>query len=799
MSVLPEWRISVIVPPPAKLSQAQLRLHTESVMSDLAHRFLLDRSRQLILGIILAFSAVPALAEQDVDLSTSGKPTASDALTTQRLEVTKLRQQLQNRVDIEAQNSASSFTYQSLAWQLEIYKYLELLYVQHEGSAQREAELREEKEQIQSDLELLRTVGPAESKPYSFLSVDKLQDELAASKGRAEMVKTEIDAAQSILEAAREKYEDAETDRRLAQDTVANASDEEEQRTATSRLEQAKLVSRVMHEAMEERKQELTTARQKQAVAQLRHTFLEAKVLAMSEDVEFSADDLNTCLESLARDEEEIRQQIQDAQATLPDIEQLWLEAGHLNERLGGQDSVSLEQFRTRQLQRELLLEKISLFNQRLEEITTLRYAWEWRYRAVNSLVPPTELQKHLSSLEDFQRQHQQSRSLVEIRLKEVRYKMSSLEDRLRSAKQTDPEAAEWLESQRREIQGLIGVLATNLVRLDATDRLFEKTTLALGKRSTPQTREERIGRIRNLWSSCWNYEIASVDDRPITVGKLILGALFLLIGYAVSRMLSRTIGRRFCARLGMTPGAASALQAISFYLLLIIFGFVSLELANVPLTIFTFLGGAVAIGVGFGSQNLMNNFISGLILLAERPVRVGDLVDIDGVNGTIEYIGARSTRVKTGENLEILVPNSLMLENKVTNWTLSDTQIRVMVSVGVAYGSPTRTVDELLRQAVADHEGVLDSPEPLILFKEFGDNALLFEVHFWVHMRTVIQGERIASEVRHAIDDLFSRANITIAYPQRDVHLDTLKPIEVNLRQAPADQMDGFQQRRAA
>jgi small-conductance mechanosensitive channel len=263
--------------------------------------------------------------------------------------------------------------------------------------------------------------------------------------------------------------------------------------------------------------------------------------------------------------------------------------------------------------------------------------------------------------------------------------------------------------------------------------------------------------------------------------------------------LLSRVVGRRIFTRLGMTPGAASAVQTISFYILLTVFGFLSLELANVPLTIFTFLGGAVAIGVGFGSQTLMNNFISGLILLAERPVRVGDLVDIDGVNGTIEYIGARSTRVKTGANLEILVPNSQLLENKVTNWTLSDSQIRIMVGVGVAYGSPTRNVAGLLRQAVTDNPDVLSTPEPLILFKEFGDNALNFEVHFWVQMRTVMQGERVASEVRHAIDDLLARANITIAFPQRDVHLDSVKPLEVNVRQITQDRLGDARLREAA
>ena len=195
----------------------------------------------------------------------------------------------------------------------------------------------------------------------------------------------------------------------------------------------------------------------------------------------------------------------------------------------------------------------------------------------------------------------------------------------------------------------------------------------------------------------------------------------------------------------------------------------------------------------------MLNNFISGLILLAERPIRVGDLVDIDGLYGTIERVGPRSTRVKTGSNLEIIVPNSKFLENNVTNWTLSDTRIRTMVSVGVAYGSPTRETSRLLHQAVTEHPNVLSDPEPIVLFREFGDNALMFEVHFWIRMRTVMQGQKIESEIRHTLDTLLSEANITIAFPQRDIHIDTTKPIEISLRDATASQMPRLPAQHAA
>ena len=135
-----------------------------------------------------------------------------------------------------------------------------------------------------------------------------------------------------------------------------------------------------------------------------------------------------------------------------------------------------------------------------------------------------------------------------------------------------------------------------------------------------------------------------------------------------------------------------------------------------------------------------------------------------------------------TGDNIEIVVPNSSFLENNVINWTLSEPKVRIHVSVGVVYGSPTREVTRLLRKAVDEHGRVLKSPAPIVLFTEFGDNSLNFEVHFWITMRKIMDRRMIESDVRYRIDNLFNDAGIVIAFPQRDVHLDTRQPLDVRV-----------------
>jgi len=167
---------------------------------------------------------------------------------------------------------------------------------------------------------------------------------------------------------------------------------------------------------------------------------------------------------------------------------------------------------------------------------------------------------------------------------------------------------------------------------------------------------------------------------------------------------------------------------------------------------------------------------------MLERPIRARDVVEIDGNHGTIEKIGARSTQIRSTYGRHIIVPNSFFLESNIINWALSDDLIRTKVLVGVIYGSPTRLVEELITRVVVEDERIIKNPEPIILFEEFGDNSLNFEVHFSVTARSPMEVCKVQSRVRFRIDELFREHNLVIAFPQRDVHLDSISPIEIRV-----------------
>lgn len=285
-----------------------------------------------------------------------------------------------------------------------------------------------------------------------------------------------------------------------------------------------------------------------------------------------------------------------------------------------------------------------------------------------------------------------------------------------------------------------------------------------------------------NSFADFWNTNAFTIDNNPVTVGKLIIALGILLVGIILAKLIMRIVGNRLLTKTPLKRNTALAIQKLftySAYILILLF---ALRMVNIPLAAFAFLGGAIAIGVGFGAQNIINNFISGFIIMTERPISIGDLIEVDGVLGEVEEIGARCTRVRTGENIHILVPNSTFLERNITNWTLSDKKIRAKVTVGVIYGSPVDKVKALLLKATKENDRVIKDPEPFVLFADFGDNALIFDVYFWISIKKIIERKYIESSVRFRVDDLFREAGLVIAFPQRDVHLDANKPLELRI-----------------
>lgn len=276
-------------------------------------------------------------------------------------------------------------------------------------------------------------------------------------------------------------------------------------------------------------------------------------------------------------------------------------------------------------------------------------------------------------------------------------------------------------------------------------------------------------------------FPLVTFGGQAITVGQIGLVLLIILGGYALARWVERLMVRRLSSG-HANPDLVHLVRRIYLITVIAVIVITILDLLNVPLAAFAFISGAIAIGVGFGAQNIINNFISGWILMWERPIRIGDFLEIGDTKGTVEAINTRSTRIRRIDGVHLLIPNSHLLENMVVNWTLVDRLARTTVRVGVAYGSPVRQVADLIEQAAAEHADILEDPNAVVVFDDFGDNALIFDLYFWVYATADRDLRTIRSDIRFRVDELFREHGITIAFPQRDVHLDGLGPIDIRL-----------------
>lgn len=288
-----------------------------------------------------------------------------------------------------------------------------------------------------------------------------------------------------------------------------------------------------------------------------------------------------------------------------------------------------------------------------------------------------------------------------------------------------------------------------------------------------------------------WDLKLFTIGETEVYINQLVIALFAFIAGVILSKIIARRVGKKVLPRMKVQEGPANAIQTILYYFLLVITAVVALQIAQVPLTIFTIFGGALALGIGFGSQNIMNNFISGLILMLERPIQVHDFVTINGETGKVLKIGARATHIQRYDGVTNIVPNSLLLENCVSNWALPDPRIRSIIPVGVAYGSDVQLVKKTLEQLLTDHVRVLESPDNRVLFMGFGDSSLDFEVHFWISPRSTFDRRQIESDLRFKIDALFREHNITIPFPQRDVHIFNDTPARVHLTKDTPDTDD--------
>jgi small-conductance mechanosensitive channel len=262
----------------------------------------------------------------------------------------------------------------------------------------------------------------------------------------------------------------------------------------------------------------------------------------------------------------------------------------------------------------------------------------------------------------------------------------------------------------------------------------------------------------------------------PLPAVSLSLLQIFLLIAllvavFWISSRTKRFLFNRVLAQSGLDRALQYAIAQIISNIVLVVGVLIVLENTGIHLGALTVFAGAVGVGVGFGLQNIASNFISGLVILAERPITIGDRVEVAGITGQVQQIRARSTVIRTNDNIMMIVPNTKFIDSPVTNWTYGDPRVRFRIPVGVAYGSDIAKVRDALLAAGRENPNTLKEPEPSVFLEKFGDNSIDFQLVVWSSEMSA-RPSRYRSDLNFAIEQKFREAGIELPFPQRDLHI---------------------------
>jgi small-conductance mechanosensitive channel len=662
-------------------------------------------------------------------------------------------------------------------------KELESVYQRLLTALKKKKTLEKEETLFQEKARPQQQIALSKNPPYSLSFYDTILDKLITDEHEKETAILGVSLAEKALEDARSNLDKSRQDLRKYKEELESIESGKDSANLNWAYTQAQLeleLSQAIFYLQRTTKQNLSIevrlAKQNADVAQ-------QNLVWVSKNLHFDNADLEQRIEAIDRNKDELKKRLKDQLRRQIKVETTWLQAQETLANARKKTDIALAKARLEvaDTEREASQRLLEQTEDMLNLLNQQEQVWKNRYTLVQGGIDQEKIDAWKKDIEAGKVKIERIVRLQESHQNSLQPQITSLEKQLLDQG--------YSKDLRRELKNRLNALeALESGGLEYLSML--QATLRLNQRLLDEIAHKRehvdlwknlatlIGKLKNIW----DLEIWVIDENRVTIKKLAIALITLIIGFIFVKRIILFWIRRLLARVHMKETTIAAIEKIINYIIVFLIILFALRVVNIPLTLFTFLGGAVAIGVGFGAQNLINNFISGFIIMAEQPIKIGDLVEIEGAFAMVEEIGARCTRIRTGSNVHILVPNSSFLEKNIINWTHSNKEVRAQVTVGVIYGSPVREVERIMLKVVDEHQRVRRAPKPFVLFNDFGDNALIFDLYFWIRMERIMDRRIIESEIRFRIDELFREAGIVIAFPQRDVHLDIQKPLKFHM-----------------
>jgi small-conductance mechanosensitive channel len=681
---------------------------------------------------------------------------------------------------LEANGAADTATAQEVAY----FQTRDAVLTQQDVVEQQVKDLESRKAELEGQLKS----PPPDDKQYKFADLDRLKDDLAADETRATLLADKLTAAKTRLQSAKAALEECDVKRRQAQrdyETNKNAPNATELSIAADKAGQAAALA---SETLTLRKREVEREGLASEVLGFSIRTKQEQLKRISPMVTFTEADYQEQLASIKKNEDSLAAALMQAQQKQhhADIDlrntQQQLEAG------AGDKAVLAEVLTAHRRAREKYSEEIDSLTQRLQLYAQLRTAWSRRYEIAAADSNNTDDETWAR----FKTAQKETKAVLQelavglraqiTKMRETRGSLTNVTRKVDAAANGPPEIALQLGLQQKWLEETLRLFEKNMVTIETSRRVHEKLLDEVGQSVevlTPKT--IALG----MWyqvTEIWKTRLFNTADDSITVGKATICLTVFFVGWIFSRFTSGIFANRLLKRFRLSKDATSAIRSLVFYCMLFLVGISALRSIDIDLTAFTILGGALAIGVGFGSQTLINNFIGGLIMLAERPVRLGERITFGDIDGVVEDVGFRCTKVRTQADHLVTIPNSTLVNESIENVDRRRT-IRRTFTVAVTYNVTHEQLAAAV-QAIRDileEKGIRERIHPIVGFEElspkvhfsdFATESLNIQVAYWYAPIDNNAFAEHSERVNFRIMEEFDRLGVQFAFPSKTAYV---------------------------
>lgn len=743
----------------------------------------------LILCLVVRSAAVqplilgPALSANPVESGPASPPLTDKR--TQNAEQLRLAQ-----LKLNATGNSDKTAAQEVAF----YQTRNAVLAQQEAVAQQIKDATARKEKLQAQLK----DPPAADKEMKFADLDQLRDDLASDEARSALLADKLETANDNKDRAQAAVDDYSAKNRQAQAAYEKGKAGANAAALGAAAEQAQHDAELATEVLALRISEVAREELAIDIQKLNQQLHQNQVARLTPLVKFTKQDYEALVDEIKTKQDAATNAMTQATANLRNAE---FELNETKKKLdavtGAERDELAEQAAAQYRIKQKYTEEFDSWSQRLQQLNQLKMAWDRRYELAASKLDPNDQDTYVklkTERKETQRELDELASALRIQIltmKDLRNQLSKVSQKVSAKANASAEALSWIRVQQGALEETLRIYDEKLVRVENARRVHEKLLDELNSSlqgMTPKT--IALGAWYQI-KAIWDYTF-HIGGKAITVGMAIQGLATLVLGWMFARFASVLVAFRVLKRFHLSKDATSAIRSLVYYSMLSVVVLESMKIVNIDLTALTILGGALAIGVGFGSQALINNFIGGLIMLAERPVRLGERINFGGMDGIVEEVGFRCTKLRTNTDHLLTIPNSTLVNEKIENVDRRRT-IRRKLTLPVTYNI-TREMLGVAVQAVRD---ILEEKEirerihpiigfeefrPRVHFSEFGTESLVIQIVYWY--------ERVndwwsyiehTERVNFRILEEFERLGIEFAFPSKTSYVRKLsKPTAI-------------------